>query len=221
MKKLKHTKLTPAITLLAVLIFFFTQQANAQLQANPDSPFIKPVVDPAKPVATVITQQSSVPKIPKFKYDSTFSPRKATIRSAIIPGWGQVYNHQIWKLPFVYAAVGITAGIFVYNINGYKGLRNTYILITDNNAGNDSLVPFKYKNIANSPNTVKAYRDEFRRNVDYSVLAFLVAWGLNVVDATVSSQLRQFDVTDDLSLQLRPTVSPTGTVGFGLVMNFK
>src|ERR1044071_10463991 len=47
-------------------------------------------------------------------------PRKATLRSAIIPGWGQAYNHQYWKIPLVYGALAIPAATFIYNNKWYK-----------------------------------------------------------------------------------------------------
>src|SRR5207249_5829000 len=56
-----------------------------------------------------------------------FSPRKATIRSAIIPGWGQAYNKKYWKIPLVYGALGTTAVIFFYNITTYRDLRFAFI----------------------------------------------------------------------------------------------
>src|SRR6185503_5464645 len=51
------------------------------------------------------------------------SPRAATLRSAIIPGWGQAYNKKYWKIPIIYGALGTTAAIFIYNLKTYKQLR--------------------------------------------------------------------------------------------------
>jgi hypothetical protein len=81
------------------------------------------------------------------------------------------------------------------------------------------LIPFRFSNLG--ANSLKFYRDDYRRNIDYSVLVFLLAWGLNVVDATVSAHLKQFDVSDDLSLKFKPMLTPEGRMGLGLVMNFK
>lgn len=145
--------------------------------------------------------------------------KKTIIHSAIIPGWGQINNHQAWKLPFVYAAVGLPAVIFFYNINEYRGLRQAYIYKVDTNRANDALIPEKYSVL--SANSLRSYRDEFRKNVDYSVLVFILAWGLNVADAAVYAHLRDFDVSDKLSMKIKPQISIQGQSGVALVFNFK
>lgn len=151
-----------------------------------------------------------------FYFDSSFSPRKATIRSAIIPGWGQIYNRQIWKLPLVYGALGTTAGFFIYNLNNYKELKSAYIAKLN---GREDEIPERLKPL--TANSLKFYRDEFRKNVDYSALFFLIAWGLNVVDASVSAHLRQFDVSDNLSLKIMPKYFSNKQMGLTLALNIK
>ena len=70
--------------------------------------------------------------------------------------------------------------------------------------------------------TVQNYRNIFRRDRDYSVLWFILAWGLQVVDATVFGHLKDFDVSDDLSMRVSPTFNPqTRSPGFGLVLSLK
>jgi hypothetical protein len=59
--------------------------------------------------------------------------------------------------------------------------------------------------------SLKYYRNQFRRDIDYSVLFFLVLWGLNVVDATVDAHLKTFDVGNDLSLRIAPGYSETAS----------
>jgi len=146
-----------------------------------------------------------------------FSPRTATIRSAIVPGLGQIYNKKYWKLPLVYGALGTTAGIFVYNVKTYKRLKAAYINKTDGITTNDDQVYYKYKNL--SAESIRTYRNVFRQNVDYSALFFVIFWGLNVVDATVDAHLKSFDVNDDLSLQIKPGYSPmANTSGVSLVL---
>jgi hypothetical protein len=152
------------------------------------------------------------------KTSKKFDPRIATRRSAIIPGWGQIYNKKYWKLPLVYGALGITAGVFEYNIKNYKLLRQAYIYITDTDTTNDALIDPRFKNL--SAEALRTYRNEFRQNVDYSALFFLVFWGLNVADATVDGHLKAFDVNDNLSLQLKQGYSPmANTSGISLVLD--
>jgi hypothetical protein len=52
------------------------------------------------------------------------------------------------------------------------------------------------------------------------VLAFLVLWGLNVVDATVDAHLKAFDVSPDIGLRLSPNLSSYNK-GISLVFFFK
>jgi len=71
---------------------------------------------------------------------------------------------------------------------------------------------------------LRALRNSFRRDRDYSILYFFVAWGLNVVDATVFGHLKDFDVSPDLTLHVRPAIntSYTGTsTGLAMVLSVK
>jgi hypothetical protein len=147
-----------------------------------------------------------------------FEPRKATIRSAMIPGWGQIYNKKYWKLPLIYGALGVTAGVFVYNVKNYRSLRQAYIYRIDTIASNDELIDPKFKNL--SAGALQSYRNTFRQNIDYSVLFFILFWGLNIVDATVDGHLKQFDVDENLSFKIKPGFSPmANTTGLSLVFD--
>ncbi|WP_066402259.1 DUF5683 domain-containing protein [Flavisolibacter tropicus] len=165
---------------------------------------------------------------PDQKIDSvlnTHSPRKAAIRSAIIPGWGQAYNKKYWKIPIVYAALGTSAYVFYYNLTWYKRCRYAYtVAVTDDVAHYDD-VYIKLQPFVKNPNgegTLKIYRNDYRRYIDYSVVAFVLLWGLNVVDATVDAHLKSFDVSPDLSFQIKPGYSELGnTHGISLVLAFK
>ena len=149
-----------------------------------------------------------------------YNPKVATFRSAVLPGWGQAYNKKYWKIPIIYGALGITAGIFIYNLKTYKQLKEAVILRSDTIPSNDALIDPKFKNL--STESLRSYRNSYRQNVDYSVLFFLVFWGLNVVDATVDAHLKAFDVNDNLSLRVKPGYNPyTNTGGLSLVFSFK
>ncbi len=127
--------------------------------------------------------------------------RRVTRHSAMVPGWGQIDNKQILKVPIIYGALGFTAFLFFDNVKTYRELRQAYILRLDTTPGSNELIPLRYRPL--TTNSIRFNRDAFRQNVDYSVLAFLIIWGVNVVDATVFAHLRGFDVSDDLSLKLK------------------
>ncbi len=147
-------------------------------------------------------------------------PRIATFRSAVLPGWGQAYNRKYWKIPIIYAALGTTAAIFVYNLKTYKSLREAVILRSDDDPTNDNQVDPDFINL--STESIRSYRNEYRQNIDYSVLVFLLFWGLNVVDATVDAHLKAFDVSSDLSMRIRPGFNSINNgPGISFVFSFK
>jgi hypothetical protein len=162
------------------------------------------------------------------KYDSAMkahSPKVAAIRSALLPGLGQIYNKKYWKLPIVYGGMGVCAGIFFYNLKNYKDTKFAYrvkynmrVNGTDSNLFaniKDNLKPLEEESL-------RFYRNQFRRDIDYSALVFILLWGLNVVDAAVDAHLKPFDVSPDLSLRLVPGHSElAGTNGVSLVFRFK
>jgi hypothetical protein len=67
--------------------------------------------------------------------------------------------------------------------------------------------------------TLRYYRDSYRRDIDYSVVIFIILWGLQVVDAAVDAHLKAFTVSPDLSLYIKPGHSEmAGTNGVSLVL---
>jgi hypothetical protein len=162
-------------------------------------------------------------------------PRKATIRSAIIPGWGQIYNRKYWKLPLVYAAISIPVYTFIWNRTWYQNCQ-TAISIIDTYADSgytavpdtviSKLKPKLQPLVASfNDNALRTYRNEYRKDEDYSILFFLLAWGLNVVDATVDAHLMYFDVSDQLTMHLQQPspgfMAPgSGAAGVSLVFDF-
>lgn len=153
------------------------------------------------------------------------NPRIATRRSALIPGWGQAYNKEYWKIPIVYGILAIPTGLYFYNNSYYKKTKFAYeALFKAASPAKDSsdlaLIDPQLKNL--SITSLQSYRNAFRRDRDYSILWFLLAWGLQVADATVFAHLKQFDVSNDLSMELTPTFNPqTRTPGLGLTLNLK
>ena len=213
-----------AVIFIPVLICFSMAPVKAQVAPPVRTDTIRPTND-TLPVTPVINNVQPASKELKTKYDSvsrTHSPRSAAIRSAILPGLGQIYNKKYWKLPIVYGALGTCGVIFAYNLKNYRDTRFAYRVKYNMrvNRTDSTLFPSIRQNLKPlSEESLRNYRNQFRKDIDYSVLVFILLWGLNVVDATVDAHLKTFDVSPDLSFRLRPGYSELArTNGISLVM---
>ena len=149
-----------------------------------------------------------------------YNPGTAIRRSAILPGWGQYTNKKYWKIPVVYGALGTSAYFFFRNFIQYKDAKFAYTIASDTDPTNDILIKEPYFTVRYQPDRIRVFRNQVRQNVDYSALFFILFWGLNVADAAVDAHLKTFDVSDDLSLQIKTGHSNmANTNGLSLVLN--
>jgi Family of unknown function (DUF5683) len=210
-------RIAPAIFILFLSTILFSVKGFAQKDSA--TAVIQPFLQKDSTVKdSFIVKKSGKKDIIVIDTLHKFDPHLATVRSAIIPGWGQAYNKQYWKIPIIYGALGTTAAIFFYNLTEYKILRSAYSIRLSGDTANFSQIDPTLQNL--STPAIGSYRTEFRQNIDYSVLVFMLFWGLNVVDATVSAQLKTFDINDDLSLNIHPHFDPLfKTSGLSAVLN--
>jgi hypothetical protein len=150
------------------------------------------------------------------------SPHKAAVLSAILPGAGQVYNKKYWKVPIVYAAIGVT-GFYAYdNLTIYRGLRDEYLARLNGK-------PFTITEICSIRNpegcttqTIVENIDYYRRQRDIFIIATIAVYALQIVDAAVDAHLFNFDVSDDLSLHWQPSaLYVQNTPAFGATLTLK
>ena len=171
---------------------------------------------------TVPSKQKKI-KIPQGEdtsFTNHYKPGVAIKRSAMLPGWGQYTNKKYWKIPIVYAGVGIPAYLFFRNKRQYKEAKAAYANAIDRNPANDFEIPEPYFSVRSNPEVIRNFRNEVRQNADYSVLFFILFWGLNVADAAVDAHLKTFNINDDLSFQFKAGYSPmANTSGVSLVLN--
>jgi hypothetical protein len=131
--------------------------------------------------------------------DTAFhSPKKAAIMSALLPGLGQIYNKKYWKLPIVYGGAAVTGYLIYFNAGEYNRFKTAYIFATDD----DPTTTPEFPNA--SAAQLKIYRDEYRRNLELSIMGAALIYALNIVDAVVDAHLFDFDVSNDLTLHLTP-----------------
>jgi hypothetical protein len=200
-----------------LLVACFVTTIAAFSQQKPDSTGAR-----RDSVSKALTDTVQAKRLSDSAARRKFSPRKAALRSAILPGWGQVYNKKYWKVPIVLGALGGTAYVFSFNLTQYKRVQFAYQLLINKDSARYASVDADLQPFikANASNDLRNYRNEYRRDIDYSVLVFLLFWGLNVVDATVDAHLKGFDVSDELTVKLKPGYSPqANTTGISLVFD--
>lgn len=145
-------------------------------------------------------------------------PATAALYSAALPGLGQAYNKKYWKIPIVYGGAVVVGYFIGYNHQLYKQYRDGLYAMID---GDDRTVPF-------NPNLT---RDDYERatsywgrNRDLLIIAAVVVYAINIVDAHVDAHLELFTVEDDISLNLEPSIQQTAMqtnlYGFSLKLRF-
>ncbi|OJV54921.1 MAG: hypothetical protein BGO31_16410 [Bacteroidetes bacterium 43-16] len=174
--------------------------------------------DTAK-VASVIAFDSSsnIIVLPQEKRGGIFSwrdsvviPKRSAFYSLMFPGLGQINNReQLYiKLPIIYGLLGAGIYFFIDNSTKYNDARREYAYRLDKGT---FLLP-KYENFSLAD--VQGEKDYYKRFLDMTVLLSVAGYGLQVIEANAAAHLKGFDVSDDISLQIRPTGMPTP---YGLV----
>lgn len=120
---------------------------------------------------------------------------KATIYSILCPGLGQIYNGEAWKLPIYWG--GMVAGLHFYNFYSTNYERFRRIYKEAGMEGNTSPV---------TEEQALYYRDIYRRYRDYSILAVAAVYLLQVIDANVFAYMHNFEIDDNLALDVSPAL---------------
>jgi len=128
-------------------------------------------------------------------------PARATLYSALLPGLGQIYNGESWKLPIIYGGLAFTTYLIDLSNTQYQRYRKAYNILTDG----DPLTVDEF-NGGYTADNLKHFRDQSRRNRDYAVVFTVLIYALNVIDANVFATLSDFDISDNLSLQVKPAM---------------
>lgn len=156
------------------------------------------------------------------------SIKKAALFSAVLPGAGQVYNHiampkgkkkAYWKVPLIYIGLGATTYFALKNNTEQKALKVEYNNRVDFNLYGDEYLSYDNAGI------LQLYQQKVNRR-DLFFLGLGLVYLLQVADAAVEAHFVKFDISEDLSMRVRPAFIPLsygnpGTVGISLQLNFK
>lgn len=232
-----------------LIILFFSVSLNAQDRIFKENDSIQ-ILDAFLTFEDSLTMDSVV--LPEelietgIKKKFSPNPNKAIVYAAIFPGLGQIYNRKYWKLPLVYgSALGCVYAIS-WNGTQYSGYKHAYsdFVYTVNNMGNAGFDTNRnswedYIRIMGKTTTdlnewqanertrfsqiLKSQRDRFRRYRDLSYIVSVGVYALWIIDAYVDAQLFNFDISEDLSMNMQPVMFERTTVNkntFGLQCSF-
>lgn len=135
----------------------------------------------------------------------------------ILPGAGQIYNRKYWKLPFIYGGfVGCTYAI-TWNNQMYHDYSQAYMDIMDDDPNTQSYNQFLHLGAQINESNIERYKeifrkrkDKYRRWRDLGTFVMIGIYAFSVIDAYVDASLSEFDISDDLSLRIEPTMLNNG-----------
>ena len=176
------------------------------------------------PVDSVLTAQDSSNlaklnqslKQNKKKRDwSTWHPeaKRAMWMALVLPGAGQIYNRKYWKLPIIYGGFVGCAYAITWNNQMYHDYSQAYLDIMDDDPNTQSYNQFLHLGATIDASNIDRYKeifrkrkDKFRRWRDMGVFVMIGVYAFSVIDAYVDASLSEFDISDDLTLRVEPTV---------------
>ncbi len=141
------------------------------------------------------------------------NPKKALWLAIVIPGAGQIYNRKYWKLPIVYGGFVGCAYAMRWNNMMYKDYSQAYIDLTDDDPNTKSYERFQQfsnritdANIKRYQELFKNRKNRFRRWRDLSFFVMCGVYAISIIDAYVDASLSEFDISDDLTMRVAPTI---------------
>ena len=208
----QHFKILCILTLmLSLSTFSFSQSDTTVIIENADS--------------TSLDSLDSSKKL--FDFKDWKPQKKAGVMSAVLPGLGQAYNKKYWKIPIIYTVGSFLVASTLYHHKEYKVVRDGLI---DTAWTDTTFIPiemqggtllFRDNYFIQSEQQYRTARDRQRQTRDRYIVLSAVFYTLNIVDAIVDAHLNNFDLSDDLSLEINPNIySTNNTFAAGVSLKF-
>ena len=139
--------------------------------------------------------------------------KRAMWLALVLPGAGQIYNRKYWKLPIIYGGFVGCAYAMSWNNQMYKDYSQAFLDIMDDDPNTQSYNQFLHLGAQIDASNIERYKeifrkrkDRYRRWRDMSMFVMIGVYAFSVIDAYVDASLSEFDISDDLSLRVEPTV---------------
>ncbi|QIY83920.1 hypothetical protein HER18_10440 [Chryseobacterium sp. NEB161] len=205
--------------LFSVFLFFCFSLIFSQVNPN-DTIRVENLPKDSIPAAKPQSESQILGEIDQKNAPATvqkFSPTKAGLYSAVLPGLGQYYNKKYWKIPIVWGAVGTGVGIALWNDKQYKRYRNAFVAELNG-------LPHEFSGIKGIDKTVLGNaQDSSKRQRDYAIGITGLIYILNIMDAVVDAHL--YEGRHDPDLAIVPSVISDqynfGIAKPGLTLSFR
>lgn len=188
--------MTTRILLLLILCIFCMGIAVAAPATKTDS------VKTSAPLSKNRFKKRTLP-------NSAHHPQIAVKRSAIIPGYGQLYNGQWWKLPVIYAGLGALMGSAINNYHYYKQHLTVYRYYRNLTTVTKDMPEYRlyagYRNTNITLNQLESAVNSAQRDTQFYCLCFAGAWSLQIIDAYIDAKfIHSYSMSPDLSIKIKP-----------------
>ena len=144
------------------------------------------------------------------------SPKRAMWLAIVVPGAGQIYNRKYWKLPIFYGGFLGCYYAMRWNNMMYRDYSQGFIDLNDGNLETQSYNQFMHLGMKideSKPSDVQRFSTKFKKRKDYyrryrdmSAFILIGVYALSVIDAYVDASLSEFDISEDLSMKVSPTL---------------
>ena len=178
------------------------------------------VVTTAKDSVQVAVNQDNIRRI-TWNTDP-LSPAKAAFYSAVLPGLGQIYNKSYWKVPLVYAGIGIPIYFYIQNSKEYDRYMTAYKRRQQGYTDDE----FFYGGAsADQPRVnndgLRQGIQFYRRNKELSIIVTIGLYALNIIEANVDAHLKQFNVDEQLTIAPFIETNYFTQPQYGLTLTYK
>ena len=153
----------------------------------------------------------------KQVYDP-LAPERAAFYSAVLPGLGQVSNRKYWKIPVIYAGIGTGVYFYMKNDTDYNRFRDAYKRRLAGYTDDEFFGPGNTPLISN--NRLIDAQKSAQRNKNVSIIVSIGFYILNIIDANVDAHLKQYDISDDLSITPKLNTTNIAQPSYGLSIRY-
>ena len=159
--------------------------------------------------------KQSLQPVKKKRDWATWRPdtKRAMWLALVLPGAGQIYNRKYWKLPIIYGGFVGCAYAITWNNQMYHDYSQAYMDIMDDDPNTQSYNQFLHLGATIDASNIERYKeifrkrkDKYRRWRDMGTFVMIGIYAFSVIDAYVDASLSEFDISDDLTLRVEPTM---------------